>query len=60
LKEEGEERKRQHMWPDHKRYSKRGSWYILHGKRYRSIVTSRVYLQKIHSYLKEGRSQKRL
>jgi len=45
-----------HVWPDYKRHSKRGGKCVLHGKRYRSTITSGVCLQKVHSYLKEDRS----
>jgi len=48
LKRRGEERKKQHMWPGYKRHSKRGGQHVLHRKRYRSTVTSGVYLQKVH------------
>jgi len=49
LKRKREERKRWHMWPDYKRYSKKEDWYVLYGKRHRNIVRRRVCPPKAHS-----------
>ena len=53
------ERKRQCVWPGHKRHSKRGGQCVPHGKRYRSTVTSRACSQKVLSYLIKDRLQRR-
>jgi len=53
LKKRREKRKRQYMWPDYKRYSRREDQYVLHGKRHRSTVKSKIHLQKVYSYLRE-------
>jgi len=53
LKRRREEKKRQHIWLDHKRHNKREDQCIPYRKRHRSTVESGMHLQKVYSYLRE-------
>ena len=56
LKLKGRERKKKkwHVWPDHKKHSKKGSRCIPIGKRHRNTVEQRM-CQKIYSYWSQDR-----
>ena len=47
------EKRRWCVWSNYKRHSKKEDWHTLYGKRHKSIIRSRICLQKIYFYLRE-------